>query len=205
MNVLDFEANPALSNLLKVIQFMKKLNIEKDETIKALKERRYAPILLEKIVLPHWLPFVSVKIDHPTKTPVISAEKSSESLEKSGLLEKSSQKNVSDDTSNSVATIQVPTPVPVELSSKIYINWNAFELALFEQLNVEIPVKNIWIKHAFRYRNPEKDMPSDFDENEDYYFNLLGLPKDVEIFINDLKKRLDENLFNLNESAYYCL
>jgi hypothetical protein len=43
-------------------------------------------------------------------------------------------------------------------------------------------------------------MPSDFDENEDYYFNLLGLPKDVEIFIDDLKKRLDDNLFTLNES-----
>lgn len=36
--------------------------------------------------------------------------------------------------------------------SKMGINWNAFELALFERLETELPLKNIWVKNAFRYR-----------------------------------------------------
>jgi TnpA family transposase len=73
-------------------------------------------------------------------------------------------------------------------------------LALFERLETELSVKNIWVKQAFRYRNPNEDMPSDFDENEDYYFNLLGLPKNVEEFIESLQQTVDEQLHELNRS-----
>ena len=83
-------------------------------------------------------------------------------------------------------------------SVKVKINWHAFEMALFEVLETTLSVKNIWVNLSFRYRNPQKDLPADFDENEDYYFNLLGLPKDVEVFIHNLKQRLDSNLRDLN-------
>ena len=43
-------------------------------------------------------------------------------------------------------------------------------------------------------------MPPDFDKCEDYYFDLLGLPKDADVFIDDFKKRLGDNLNNLNTS-----
>ncbi|MBA2728219.1 MAG: Tn3 family transposase, partial [Parachlamydiaceae bacterium] len=85
-------------------------------------------------------------------------------------------------------------------ATKIRINWYAFELALFERLETELSVKNIWVKQAFRYRNPNEDMPPDFDENEDYYFNILGLPKDVEEFIKDLQQTVDDQLYELNGS-----
>ena len=149
MNVLDFEASSALSSLLKAIQFMAQLNKENGDKVNVFKECFFDPILFKKIVPTHWLPFVSLKTDHPTK---------------------------------------------------VRINGCALELALFEQLKTELPVKNIWIKHAFRYRNPEEDMPPDFDKNQDYYFDLLGLPKDADVFIDDLKRRLDYNLNDLNAS-----
>lgn len=81
---------------------------------------------------------------------------------------------------------------------KVKINWHAFEMALFDILKVQLSVKNIWVNRSYGYRNPQKDLPSDFDENEDYYFDLLGLPKDADVFINDLKQRLDTNLSDLN-------
>lgn len=84
--------------------------------------------------------------------------------------------------------------------TKVKINWNAFELALFERFEIEIPIKNIWVKNAYRYRNPKEDMPPDFDDNEDYYFNLFGMPKDVEVYICDLKERLNNSLYALDES-----
>ena len=70
MNVLNFEASPVLSRLLKAIQFMAQLNKENVERVNVLKERLFDPILFKKIVPTHWLPFVSVKTDHPTKVRI---------------------------------------------------------------------------------------------------------------------------------------
>ena len=84
--------------------------------------------------------------------------------------------------------------------TKVRINWYAFELALFEKLEIELSVKNIWVNQSYRYRNPEEDVPADFDENEDYYFDLLGLPKDVNVFIEDYKKQMDDKLKEFNDS-----
>lgn len=84
--------------------------------------------------------------------------------------------------------------------TKIRINWHAFELALFEKLKIELSVKNIWVKKSYRYRNPEEDVPADFDTNEDYYFNLLGLPKDVNVFIENYKNKLDDKLKEFNDT-----
>lgn len=88
----------------------------------------------------------------------------------------------------------------IEHPTKVRINWHAFELAMFEKLEIELSVKNIWVKQSYRYRNPEEDVPADFDENEDYYFDLLGLPKDVDVFIENYKKQVDEKLKEFNDS-----
>ncbi len=66
MNVLNFEANPELSGLLKAINFLKNLNADTHEKGTLIKERLYAPILLERIVPPNWLPFVNIKAVHLT-------------------------------------------------------------------------------------------------------------------------------------------
>ena len=85
-------------------------------------------------------------------------------------------------------------------STKIQINWHSLELAVFEMIKTQINVKNIWISGAYRYRNPTLDMPPDFDENEDYYFNLLGLPKDPKVYIKSLQNRVNTGLQGLNDS-----
>ena len=194
MGVLDFDANPELHGYLNALNFIKKLNIGSDEKANTFKERLYSPILIKKVIPANWLPFVRIKVDHPPKAPIIPTEQPPEAQETLPISEENSQKIMSDNVSNS------DTTDPVDVDEKVRINWNACELALFEQLKVELPVKNIWVKNAFRYRNPIDDMPADFDENEDYYFNLLGLPKEADVFISDLKERLDNSLFNLDES-----
>lgn len=83
---------------------------------------------------------------------------------------------------------------------KVTINWSCLELALFVTLQTELTVKNIWVHQAFRYRNPEQDLPLDFDENEDFYFQLLNLPKDPTVFIHQLKERQLTSLKEFNES-----
>src|SRR5262249_52493930 len=77
---------------------------------------------------------------------------------------------------------------------KVEFNWYSFELALFEVIQTELTVKNIWVSQAYHYRNPEQDLPTDFDENQGFYFKLLKLPKDPKVFINHIKTRLKTQL-----------
>jgi len=45
-------------------------------------------------------------------------------------------------------------------------------------------VKNV------RYRNPDDDLPGDFDEKRESYFQALGQTTDVEQFISELQKSM---------------
>ena len=51
-----------------------------------------------------------------------------------------------------------------------------YEIAVLQELKNNLDCKMIWIEGAFRYRNPHDDLPKDFDEKREHYYNLLGLP-----------------------------
>jgi hypothetical protein len=80
------------------------------------------------------------------------------------------------------------------------VNRINYELSVLQELKKQLNCKNIWIEGAFRYRNPDQDLPKDFDENREYYYGLLGLPLNVKEFIFPRKKELHENLKLLNDS-----
>jgi len=80
------------------------------------------------------------------------------------------------------------------------INRVHYELAVLQELRRQLNCKTIWIDGAYRYRNPSKDLPKDFEENREYYYNLLGLPLNVHEFIDPRKKELHQNLKTLNDS-----
>lgn len=84
--------------------------------------------------------------------------------------------------------------------TKVQIHWKALEFALFEHLKIHLPLKNIWVKNSYRYCDPQQDMPSDFYENMDYYFNLFNLPKEFTAFKAKMTKRLDESMQHLNDT-----
>lgn len=80
------------------------------------------------------------------------------------------------------------------------INRVNYELAVFQELTKQLNCKMIWIEGSYLYRNPERDLPKDFEENRQYYYDLLDLPLNVHSFITPLKKELHENLKALNDS-----
>jgi TnpA family transposase len=83
---------------------------------------------------------------------------------------------------------------------KVQIHWKALELALFDHLKLHLPLKNIWVKNSYLYCDPQKDMPADFYENMDYYFNLFKLPKEFTVFKDQMTDRLDDGLQRLNDT-----
>ena len=68
-------------------------------------------------------------------------------------------------------------------------------LALRERLRS----KEIWIEGANRYRNPDEDLPGDFDQERSTYYAALKLPSTAEDFIAGLKREMHEALTGFHD------
>lgn len=105
-------------------------------------------------------------------------------------------------------TIPLKNIIPSEWNSLVIVNDNGtrkivrhnYEIAVLQEIKKRLTCKMIWIEGAHRYRNPIDDLPKDFDENRDYYYNLLGLPLKVDKFIHPRKKMLHDHLKKLNDT-----
>ena len=63
------------------------------------------------------------------------------------------------------------------------VNRINYEVAVLEELRRKLRCKSIWVDGAYRYSSPGEDLPKDFDEKRDHYFNLLNLPLSASDFI----------------------
>ena len=73
-----------------------------------------------------------------------------------------------------------------------------YEIAVFQELFRQLQCKMIWIDGAYRYQNPDHQLPKDFEENRDHYYQLLGLPRDPWEFIRPQQLLLSSSLESLN-------
>jgi hypothetical protein len=85
-------------------------------------------------------------------------------------------------------------------TKNVKINRINYEVAILEELHKLLDCKQIWVKGAYRYRNPEEDLPKDFDSNAEYYYKKLALPIDGNDYVQTLQASLDHNLQQLNNS-----
>ena len=79
------------------------------------------------------------------------------------------------------------------------INRINYEICVLRNLRDKLRVKEIWIHDAHQYRNPEEDLPQDFEENKDYYYNLLKKSKSSKHFVRYLKQKLNKQLTTFNK------
>ena len=77
----------------------------------------------------------------------------------------------------------------------------AYELCVLGALREKLRCKEVWVVGADRYRNPDEDLPADFQQNRLSYYEKLGQPTESEAFIGKLQtdmaaslKALDENI-----------
>lgn len=80
----------------------------------------------------------------------------------------------------------------------VQINRINYEVAVLETLRDKLRSKEIWVVGADRYRNPDEDLPADFDEQRLVYYDILHLPLDGDIFVARLQKALADALEMLN-------
>ncbi|RAM50065.1 MAG: Tn3 family transposase [Hapalosiphonaceae cyanobacterium JJU2] len=79
----------------------------------------------------------------------------------------------------------------------IKVNRINYELSVLQALRDKLRCKEIWVVGAYRYRNPEEDLPTDFESQRTEYFQALKLPDDVEEFITDLQQTMQSALSQL--------
>ncbi|WHA05711.1 Tn3 family transposase (plasmid) [Candidatus Bandiella numerosa] len=78
------------------------------------------------------------------------------------------------------------------ICSETKVKRNYYEICLLSSLRDKLRCKEIWLKEAYRYRDPQEDVHKDFYERKDYYFNEIKQPKEAKEFIEKVKQELDK-------------
>ncbi len=79
------------------------------------------------------------------------------------------------------------------------INRINYEISVLQALRERLSCKEIWVVGASRYRNPDEDLPTDFELHRQVYYQALTLPENVETFIADLQQQMAEGLEKLDQ------
>ena len=79
------------------------------------------------------------------------------------------------------------------------INRINYEICVLKALRERLCCKEIWVVGANRYRNPDDDLPTDFETNRQVYYQALTLPEDVETFISGLQQQMAGGLEKLDK------
>ena len=75
-----------------------------------------------------------------------------------------------------------------------------YELCVLQSLRDRLRCKEIWVEGADRYRNPDEDVPADFSDKRQAYYESLTLPLDADEFVQQIKSQLEQGLQTLNDT-----
>ena len=75
-----------------------------------------------------------------------------------------------------------------------------YELCALGALREAIRRREIWVEGAGRWRNPDTDLPHDFDLNRDVHYTAIRQPDDPTAFVDALRERLDTALARCAEA-----
>lgn len=70
------------------------------------------------------------------------------------------------------------------------VNLITYEICVLEALRKQLRCKEIWVVGADRYRNPDEDLPADFEAQRAAYYKELDLPLDADRFIATLQDEM---------------
>lgn len=73
-----------------------------------------------------------------------------------------------------------------------------YELCVLIALREALRRREIYVEGAGRWRDPDEDLPGDFDDNRDVHYAELGKPLDAAAFIADLQARHRDALDRLD-------
>lgn len=79
------------------------------------------------------------------------------------------------------------------------INRINYEMCLLQTLRKKLRCKEIWIEGADKYRDPDQDLPADFETERSRYYAMLRQPLNPNDLINQVRTALMQALTMLND------
>jgi TnpA family transposase len=78
------------------------------------------------------------------------------------------------------------------------VNRLNYEVCVLQALRERVRVREIWVMGANHYRNPDNDLPTDFSQKRDIYYEVLHQPTEADTFIEQIKEDMRKALRLLN-------
>lgn len=79
------------------------------------------------------------------------------------------------------------------------INRFAYEICVLKALREQVRCREIWVVGSRRFRDPEEDLPKDFEARRETYYAELGVPLDPKVFTASLREEMERVLRILDE------
>src|SRR5260370_42680986 len=74
------------------------------------------------------------------------------------------------------------------------------ELCVLEAVRDKLRCRELWVVGADKYRNPDDDLPKDFEEKRKEYYEALGQPPEAEAFIELLQQQMMVALHSFDQA-----
>ena len=74
------------------------------------------------------------------------------------------------------------------------INRISYEWCVLTTLREKLRCKEVWVKGAYRFRNPDEDLPQDFDLRREEYYAALDQPREAWTFVEGLRTKMETAL-----------
>ena len=92
---------------------------------------------------------------------------------------------------------------PVPIQGVVPRGWTEhvfYELCVLQQLQRALKCKEIWVEGAHAFRNPNDDLPADWDNvgRRIAHYQKLGLPVAADHFVENLRGRMTAALYEFN-------
>lgn len=88
--------------------------------------------------------------------------------------------------------------VETDAEGRSRINRITYEICVLDALRDKLRCKEVWVVGADRYRNPDDDVPADFEAQRTPYYRALNLPLEADRFIADLQAEMRQVLHTLD-------
>lgn len=69
-----------------------------------------------------------------------------------------------------------------------------YECAVFRLLRIKLRHKEAWVVGSYKYRDPEDDLPKDFNERREEYFDLIDAPLSSTAFTDKIKEEMCKHI-----------
>ncbi|MFL5704032.1 MAG: Tn3 family transposase [Ktedonobacteraceae bacterium] len=80
------------------------------------------------------------------------------------------------------------------------VNRVNYELAVLEAVRDKMRSRELWVVGANKYRNPEDDLPKDFEQKREEYYQALNQPREAEAFVNQLRTEMMEAMASFDRT-----